>query len=64
MGFYVLALPAPTSVSIIEITHTSIEIKWTMDPRGRMKTKGMSSKLLLFNILKIIYIVCNIKFWL
>lgn len=44
MGFSILALPAPTSVSIIEITHTSIEIKWTMDPRGRMKTKGMASK--------------------
>ncbi|KAF8795950.1 Down syndrome cell adhesion molecule-like [Argiope bruennichi] len=34
------ALPAPSSVTVVTETSSSLELKWTMDTRGRIKTKG------------------------
>ncbi|KAG8194566.1 hypothetical protein JTE90_013309 [Oedothorax gibbosus] len=34
------ALPAPSSISVIGETLSSLEIKWAVDSRGRTKTKG------------------------
>ncbi|GIY09917.1 down syndrome cell adhesion molecule-like protein Dscam2 [Caerostris darwini] len=34
------ALPAPSSVTVVSETSSSLELKWVMDSRGRIKTKG------------------------
>ncbi|GIY08903.1 down syndrome cell adhesion molecule-like protein 1 homolog, partial [Caerostris extrusa] len=34
------ALPAPSSVTVVSETSSSLELKWIMDSRGRIKTKG------------------------
>lgn len=57
------ALPPPSSITVMEITQSSIQIKWAMDPRGRMKTKGTFQTQIEYYILYIIniYVIFSIS---